>query len=200
MIAFDFDRAKMRRRLATYSVVLLAGIAFMFFGLSLSHLVGQGWVGWLVLVLIYVVWIHLIEPLRWVGVLWRGLRRQEAAIVVNQSGVVDNASEYVLGQLSWDEIEKMYPYDWNSRLLLNWWKRMPVISKQRGIAVVVKDGIDLQHLVHGKSRLIRSLTRQWYVSGRGRWLFIPEMVLAVTADELMKSLNDFYTTQVRGPV
>jgi hypothetical protein len=200
MIAFDFDRAKMRRRLATYSVVLLAGIAFMFFGLSLSHLVGQGWVGWLVLTLIIVVEVHLLDYAVWVGVLGRGLRRKEPALVINETGIIDNASDIAPGQLAWGEIEKMYPCDLNSRLLLNWWTKMPVISKQRGITVILKGGVDLQRCLTGKPKFVQSLTRQWHVSGRGRWLFIPEMALAVTADEAMQRLNDFYTTQVRGPV
>ena len=197
MIAFDFDRAKMGRRLATYSAILLGGFAFMFLGLPLSHSVGTGW-EWSILALTLLVVMHVLPYLLWVGIITRGLRRKGAAIIVNQIGIIDNASDYTLGQLGWEEIEKMYPWDWKSRLLSDRWEKMPVLSKERGIVVELKDGVDLQRLLLGKPRFIRSLTRPWYVGGRGRWLFIPEMVLTVTADDLMTRLNDFYTTQVRG--
>lgn len=199
MISFDFDRAKMRRRLAAYSAIFLGGIVFLAVsgGLVLSR-VGKGWVGWLVLVLIYVVGVHVIESARWVGALGRGLRRQEPALAINETGVVDNASDIAPGQLAWNEIEKMYPSEWKLRLLLDWWRRMPVISKQRGIVVILKDDVNFQRCLLGKPRFTQWLTRPWYVGGRGRWLFIPEIVLTVSADELMLRLNDFYTTQVRG--
>ena len=204
MIAFEFDRPKMRRRLAAYSVILLGGLGLVtLLGLfSSSHhgSAGRSWTWWLVLVLMALLEVRLLDYVLWVGVLIRGLRRQKAAFVVNEAGIIDNASESAVGQLAWGEIEKMYPSNWNSRLLLNWWKRMPVISRQRGVVVVLKDDVDLQHCLAGKSKLVRSLMRQWYESGRGRWLFIPEMAIAVTADEMMTRLNDFYATQVREPV
>jgi|GEM_PF-7074042 len=201
MIAFDFDRAKTRQRLTSYGMIVLGGFALMLLPwvLSLSRVIGQSW-GWAIVVFILLIGVHLSDYARWLGICWRGLRRQGAALVVNQAGLVDNASEYALGQLTWDEIEKMYPWDWNSRLLVGWWRIMPIISKQRGIVVILKDGVNFQHLLRSKSKIIRLLSKQWYVAGRGRWLFIPEMVLTVTADEMMTQLNRFYSAEVRGAV
>jgi hypothetical protein len=198
MISFDFDRPTMRRRLTAYSAVLLAWMAPAFFGLALAH-AATGWAGWLALGLMWVIVTHSIQYATWVGALSRGLRRKTPAVVVNRDGIVDNASPYALGQLGWDEIEKMYPGDWTVRLFGGRSRRMPVINKQRGIAVILKDGVDLQRCLVGKPKFVRSMARPWYARERGRWLFIPEMMLTVPADELMRQINHFYTTQVLGP-
>ncbi len=194
MISFDFDRAKMRRRLSVYSAIVLGAIVF---GVTLFHVAGRGWAEWAVLGLVYALLPSYFGTMQWVGVLVRGLKRADEAVCVNQKGLVDNASGYALGQLAWDEIEKMYPSDLDIRLFASWWDRMPVISKQRGVVVMLKDGVDFQRCLRGKPKLIQSLSRPWYAAGRRRWLFIPEMALAVTADELMTRLNAFYIAEMR---
>lgn len=199
MIAFDFDRAKIRRRLATYSAVVLGGYASMFlaWGLSQFHAIGQDW-GWVTTVFILFVGLHVTDYARWLGICRRGLRRKGTALVVNQAGIVDNASEYILGQLNWDEIEKMCPWDWNSRLFVNWWRRMPIISRQRGVMVIFKAGVDFSPRLRDKSWIIRSSFSDRFTRGRERWIFIPDALLTVTADELMVQLNRFYIAEVRG--
>ncbi len=198
MISFDFDRAKMRRRLTFYSISSGAFLSILFPGYwASSHVYGISWAGWLVLAIMFIVGVPLIQNARWVGAFGRGLKRKGAAVIVNKNGIVDNASDCAVGSLAWDEIETMYRWDLNSRLLVNWWERMPVISRQRGIVVILKDSANLQRLLLAKPRLIRLLSKQWYVSGRRRWLFIPEAMLTVSADELMRRLNLFYVTEVR---
>lgn len=199
MISFDFDRANIRRRLIFYGALFLVGITFVILstGWFLSRAGGTGWLRALAILVIIAFEVRLVEGAWWVGVLSRGIRRKDAAIVVNDNGVVDNASVYALGELAWNEIEKIYPSDWNSRLIPNW-KKTPVISRQRGIVVILKDSANLQRLLLAKPRLTRLLSKQWYVSGRRRSLFIPEAMLTVSADELMRRLNLFYVTEVRG--
>lgn len=200
MIAFDFDRAKMRRRLIIYSVILVGGLLLVALsgGWALSHIAGLGWTRIIIFVLMITTLVRLIDYARWVGAFGRGVRRKGPAIVINEVGVVDNASDIAPGQLAWGEIEKIYPCDWNSRLLVDRWTKMPVISKQRGVTVILKDGVDFQHLLLKRPKIIRLLSKEWYASGRGRWLFIPETMLTVTADELMRQLNSFYVAEVRG--
>ena len=75
---------------------------------------------------------------------------------------------------------------------------MPVLFKQHGISIVLKDSADLRPLLANKPRWIRRLSQEWYRPHKGRWLFVPETVLPVTADELMRQLNKFYVAEVRG--
>jgi len=201
MIGFDFDRAKTRQRLATYSAILLGSFAFMLLSwdLLLVRVIGQNW-AWVVLVLISFVALHTTSYSQWVGTLGRGLRRRGTALVINQEGIVDNASDYTLGQLTWGEIEKMYPWDWKTWLLVNRPSKMPVLTKERGIVIVFKDEIDFEPRYRNKPWITRSAYKEKLGRGRKRWIFIPDVLLTVTADELMTRLNDFYTTQVRGPV
>ena len=201
MIAFDFDRAKTQRQLMTYSAILLGGFVLMLLPwvLSLSRVIGQSW-GWAITVFILLIGVHLTDYARWLGICRRGLRRQGTALVVNQAGIIDNASEYTLGQLNWGEIEKMYSWDWNSRIFVNWWRRMPIISKQRGVMVIFKDGVDFSPRLRDKPWIIRSSFNDRFTRGRRRWIFIPDILLTVTADELMAQLNRFYIAEVRGAV
>ena len=200
MISFDFDRAKTRRWIVRYSIVFIGGLLLVALsgGYALSHVTGLGWARIVVLVLVAAVSVHLPDYARWAGVFGRGMRREGPALVINEAGIVDNASDIALGQLAWGEIEKIYLCEWKARLLVDRWTKMPVISKQRGVTVLLKDSVDFQHLLLEKPRIVRLLSKQWYASSRGRWLFIPDALLTVTADELMAQLNRFYVTEVRG--
>ncbi len=201
MIAFDFDRAKTRRRLTTYNAIVLGSLAFMLlcWDLSLLHVISRGW-AWILLVPILFIAVHTTSYAQWIGVLGRGLKRSGSAVIVNRDGVVDNASDYALGQLTWAEIEKMYPWDWKTWLLVNKPSKMPVLSKERGIVIIFKDEVDFEPRFRGKPWITRSAYKEKLGRGRKRWVFIPDALLTVTADELMTRLNDFYRTQVKGPV
>ena len=199
MISFDFDRIKTKRRLTLYMAAVLGGLAFMFLSwdLSLFGVIGQGW-GWVILVLALFVATHSAFYAQWIGILGRGLRRSGAAIVVNQYGIVDNASDYILGQLTWAEIEKMYSCDWKTRLITDRWKRMPVLTKERGVVIILKDDVDFETRLRGKSWIIKPAFKEKFKRGREHWVFVPDVLLTVTADELMVQLNRFYVTEVRG--
>ena len=146
MIAFEFDRAKMRTAykhllavcLSVFLVVTVLG------GLLLLHAAAIGWLKWAVRISILLILLQLLDFAPYGGVLHRGLRKRLPAVVINQIGIVDNSSQFALGQLEWDQIEKMYPYEIKSRLIINWWTKMPVIFRQRGVAIILKDSADLR--------------------------------------------------------
>ena len=128
-----------------------------------------------------------------------GLKRRGAALVVNHTGIVDNATEYVLGQIAWAEIEKMYPSVLATPLLTNWWK-MPTVDRQRGVVVVLKDGVDFHSRTGRRARFVKSALNTRFGPDKSRWLFIPEMLLATTAGDVIRRLNEFYVTQVTKPL
>lgn len=199
MISVGFNRPKMRSCLVTYGALLVAEVAVAVIAccLSMSHSAFPQWAQWLMLPLMFLMLVPIFEYTQWVGDLWRGLKRKNPAFIINQTGIVDNASNFCLGQLTWDEIQKMYPWDWNSRLILNWWTKMPITIKQRGVVILLKDGVDFQHRVRRNPWIVRLLMKGWCMKERKRWLFIPEMLLDVTAEEFMQGINSFYISQVR---
>lgn len=114
----------------------------------------------------------------------RGLRQKTPAVVISHAGITDNASQFAFGQLTWDQIETMYPDEVKLHLITSWWTKLPVVFRQRGVAIWLKNDANLSNV--------------WYRSGKRRWLFIPEMVLPMTAKDLMTQLNTFYVAEVRG--
>ena len=136
----------------------------------------------------------LLEP---VAIISGGLRKKVPAIVVDHGGVADNASQFALGQLAWDQIEKMYPWTWIMRLFENRWLRMPAIYTERGFVIVLKNNPDLTAQIQSKSWIKRTPFEVEWARGR-RWLFVPEAVLPVTVNALMEQINKFYIAEVRG--
>lgn len=198
MLAFEFDRARIRRQLKPYSLVLLAQCLFWFLAvcLWLFPVVHTPWIVGLLMICLLAMLRTCDDYNYWFGVLRSCLKRQGTALAVNRDGIIVNATGYPLGQLFWNEIEKMYPAEETLRLLAIGWKRMPVISRQRGLVVLLKDGTDFQSRC-GSHWRIGSAFRNKSCRGKNRWLFIPEMMLTTTADDVMMRLNEFYTAQVR---
>ncbi len=197
-MAVEFDRAKIRHRLTFYALPL-TGYAIcvaLLYSLAISHVGERSWVSYVAVAILLITSVSFLEYVRWAGILGRALRRRGNAFAVNKLGVVDNATDYAFGQLAWNEIEKMYPWSWTTRLLGNRWKQMPVICTERGIVIVLKDNADLRARVQNKSWIRRSAFEAEFAQGR-RWFFVPEAVLPVTASDLMKQINEFYMTQVR---
>ncbi len=75
----------------------------------------------------------------YVSSLRRAFQRNEPAMILNKTGLVDYASGYMVGQLAWDEIQSMYPWTREHRLLPNRFFRTPIIAKHRFFCVVLKE-------------------------------------------------------------
>ena len=75
---------------------------------------------------------------------------------------------------------------------------MPIIFRQRGLVIMLKESADLRPLLENKPRSGRWIGREWYQPGKRRWLFVPEAVLPMSAEDLMTQLNKFYIAEVRG--
>ena len=189
MITVEFDQAKMRRYLLRFFAVFLtgAGLAAVITVLLLPDGPMSGamtsWHGWLAVAAGGFVMGQFAVFFEYAMALKRGLKQKTPAVVISHTGITDNASQFAFGQLAWDQIEKMYPYDVKTHLITNWWTKMPVVFKQRGVAIQLKDDANLSNV--------------WYRSGKRRWLFIPEMTLPVTANDLMSQINKFYVAEVR---
>lgn len=105
------------------------------------------------------------------------LKQNLPAIVVNQEGVGDNASNYIFGFVPWDEIEAVIATSRHSRNL---------DKDFQGIAFVVK----------GKDVLLRrkpSLTRLWLnmdseISDRHQ-IFLPQGRLDVPVEDVVLQIN-----------
>lgn len=200
MIAIEFDRPKMRRFFVKFLLIFfgVTGTVVLAVALLEPYTATPQWLGWLVLLFAVAVFAQVVVFLEHAGTLGRGLAKKASAVIINSSGVVDNASRLAPGQLAWVEIERMYPYEVKTHLIAAQWKKIPVTTRQRGVAILLKDSADLRHLLVAKPWLIRLLQKEWYRSRKRRWLFIPEMVLPVTAHDLMRQINTFYVAEVRG--
>ena len=198
MIAFEFDRTKMRRKLTMYSALLIgwAVSVALLYNWVIPYTKSISCTRYIVMVVVLLAFGNFLEYLRWIGIFGRGLRRQGKALVVNNLGIMDNATDYTLGQLTWAEIEKMYPWNRTTRLFGNRWQKMPVICRERGIVIYLKEGVSLQTRLQSKSWIRRSSFEAEWSQGK-RWLFISESLLDTPADELMRRLNAFYVAQVR---
>lgn len=75
---------------------------------------------------------------------------------------------------------------------------MPVLTKERGVVIILKDDVDFETRLRDKSWIIKLAFKEKFKRGLERWVFVPDVLLTVTADELMVQLNRFYVTEVRG--
>ncbi len=203
MIAVEFDRVKTRRRLAFCALVLTGYATFVTLLCNgiVSQVVSRGgrrsWTEYVVMAIILITFANFLEYVRWAGILGRTLRRRGSAFAVNKLGIVDNSTEYAFGQLTWGEIEKMYPWSWTTRLFGNRWQKMPVICTERGVVIVLKDNADLLARTQNKPWIRRSSFEAEFAQGR-RWFFVPEAVLPITANDLISQINRYYTAEIRG--
>lgn len=184
MLAFEFDRAGIRQQYKTCRVILLSfALCGVLWGVFLTH--HLFWACNLLGILVLVTVFSSSAFVRRHDLLARCWKRQEPALIVNPEGIIVNALSQPSGQIAWQDIEKMYPTELTERLFRSIWQKMPVVSKQRGLAIILKAGTDFQ--------------RRYRDSGiwKVEWLFIPETLLTTTADDVMVRLNKFYVTQVR---
>jgi hypothetical protein len=131
----------------------------------------------------------------YVSSLRRAFQRNEPAMIINRTGIVDHVSTYMVGQIAWDEIQRIGPWTRERRLIPNPFLKTPLISKYRFVAIVMKDKAYLERLPRLKSLQLRIDANACY----GRQLLVPENFLEINADELLTRLNDFYMKEVRGP-
>lgn len=195
-----YNRQMLGRLIVLYGVlcILCLPMFVLMSGGSLYFLFTENWpvrlfglLGLFVATLVAIAIRHFFD---YVARLWQGLRQGEPAIIINGIGIVDNISAYPAGQLAWSEIERMYPWTSEARLLSNRFFKTPILAKRRFIVIKMKDTTYLKRLPWFQSFWIR--VDNYY--GRGQWILVPESYLEITADELMQRLNRFYTTQVRG--
>lgn len=185
MLAFEFDRDRIRQQFNASQIILVSfALCGMLWGVfRLHHLF---WVCDLIAVLFLVTVFSSSAYLRRHDLLARCCKRSGPALIVNPDGIIVNALSQTSGQIAWQDIEKMYPMELTERLFQSNWQKMPVVSKQRGLAIILKTGTDFQQRYRDSGR--------WKV----QWLFIPEMMLTTTADGVIGRLNEFYIAQVRG--
>ena len=192
MLAFEFDHAGIRQHFNIYQKALL--LVSLFFlvcgGLWLAYRIHHRfWASDLAAVLVLITTCAASSALsRKHDLFGRCWKRSGPALIVNPDGIIVNALNQPSGQIVWQDIEKMYPTDLEERLFGSTWQRMPMVSKQRGLAIILKTETNFQ--------------RRYRDSGiwKVQWLFIPETLLTTTADDLMVRLNEFYVAQVRGSV
>ena len=201
-MSIDFDRDRIQRQLKIYGAIVIAWYALLVLPLCLrSFTVFHTFWGELLLLLWLTACLsfcNVFAYLTWLGVLRSCLKRRGAALAVNKEGIVVNATGYPLGQLFWTDIEKIYPADVNLGFSINRWKQSPGNFRQRGVVVLLKDGVDLQSRYKSAWRLTAAFQNK-SCQGKNRWLFIPELMLTATADDLIVRLNEFYIAQVRDP-
>ena len=187
MLAFEFDRARIRQQFNIYQKALLLVSLFflvcggLWFAYRIHH---RFWASDLAAVLVLVTACASSSAIsRQHDLLMRCWKRSGPALVVNANGIIVNALNQPSGQITWQDIEKMYPMELKERLFRSTWEKMPMLSKQRGLAIILKTGTDFQ--------------RSYRDSGiwKVHWLFIPELLLTTTADDVMIRLNEFYIAQ-----
>ena len=194
-ISISWNRRMLARLVALYTVlciIILPGI-ILFLGGTIYLALTKSWFSLLGLLETSVIIACLPFLLYYVSTLWRSLRQGEPAIIINKTGIADHVSNYMVGQLAWNEIQRMHPWTLEYRLLPNRFYKMPVVARHPGFVIVLKDKTYLQRLPRSKVLQIKIDN----VGDNGRWIFISENFLDVTADELVRRINQFYTTQVR---
>ena len=196
-ISIPYNQRTLTWLAAIYSVLCVIAIvgSFLFAGETVYLALTRSWFSLLGLLETIVVGTCVPYFLGAVSTLWRGLRFGEPAIVINKVGIVDHASTYMVGQLAWDEIQRMHPWTMERRVLPNRFFKTP-IARHPGFVIVLKDRAYLRGLSQIKSFWIKVDD----ITGRGRWLFVPAKSLGVTPGELMAQLNRFYIAEVRGAV
>lgn len=196
-ISIPYNRRTLAWLAAIYSVFCVIALAgsFLFAGGTVYLALTRSWFSLLGLLETIVVGACVPYFLGATSTLWRGLRCGEPAIVINKAGIVDHASTYMVGQLAWDEIQRMHPWTMERRVLPNRFFKMP-IARHPGFVIVLKDKAYLERLPRTKAFQIKIDN----FTGHGRWIFVPGTYLDITPGELMTQLNRFYIAEVRGAV
>ena len=199
-IQIAYDRKALGRLIAVYSVlcilllpmIIFLGGGFFYLGLTMSwpnrilSILGLLEAGVLVIGTPYL--------LSYLSTLQRSLRLGEPAFIINRTGIVARASGYMVGQLAWDEIQKMYLWTDERCLISNRLFKTRIIAKYRMIVIVMKDKSYLERLPPFTAFQIKIDNR----CKNGKLVLVPEYLLEITSGELMAQLNRFYTAEVRG--
>lgn len=196
VVEIAYNRKMLGRLMALYGILCVINLSMAIFlgGLTIYLALTRSWFSLLSLLVASAAGFTVPYFFGLVTTLGRGLLHSNAAIVVNRSGIIDNASGYIVGQIAWHEIQRMHPWTIEFQLLPNRFFKTPTFARHPGFVIVFKDKAYLERLPYTKSLWIRIDS----VTGGGSWLFVPGRFLGVTPDELMRQINRFYTTQVRG--
>ena len=122
--------------------------------------------------------------------------RSKPAVVVTKDGPSFNACDLLYGRIAWHEIERMQPWTRERRLFANRLFRTPAAYQDKGVVIIFKEHL----LVRRKPWMRKMLLKGETAAEPGKWMFLPENLLEVPAEEFIRRVNRFYTAQVRGPV
>jgi len=95
------------------------------------------------------------------------------------------------GRIAWDDIERMGAHDGQLQYLIG--KQFTV--KKRFLFVQLKDGRCFKYVPWPMRHLVRYGRNDLW-----KYIWIPESDLAISADDIMKQLNNFYIERVRDAV
>jgi hypothetical protein len=110
----------------------------------------------------------------------RVLSQNAPALIVDQDGIVDNASNYVLGRITWPEVESVIA---TSRYAPNIQQTFP------GIAIVLKNK---DMLLRKKPKILAMWMQMDDEIKQKRQVFIPQARLDVPVEELVAQINNFH--------
>ena len=199
-IQIAYDRKALSRLIALYGVLCVALLPMItLLGWAFFHfMMAKNWpnriLGFLGLLEAGVLVVGIPYLFSYLSILRRSLRLGEPAFIINRTGIVARASGYMVGQLTWDEIQKMYLWTDERRLMSNRLFKTRIIARYRMIVIVMKDKSYLE-------RLPRFTAFQIKIDNRcknGELVLVPEYLLEITSDEVMAQLNRFYIAEVRG--
>jgi len=122
----------------------------------------------------------------------RRYRFHKWAFRVTKTGIEDNVSGYELGQLAWDDIDRMWSTTEESVRRRNRFVRTPVARTESFLIIHLKEAKEDQA---SKQR-----TGVWNSSRRRpEHLRLPETDLEMPISEVLRRLNEFYIKEVRSP-
>lgn len=107
------------------------------------------------------------------------LKQNLPALIVDRNGIVDNASNYMLGRISWVEVESVIA---TSRCAPNIQKTFP------GVAIVLKNK---DTLLRKKPKIMAMWMQLDDEIKKKHQVFIPQGRIDVPVEELVARINDF---------
>jgi hypothetical protein len=188
-VAIPFDRGNLQAMFLYTIIMSLGGVALFDF-LGSGILFGTPHKGWvlhgqpgLVVRGIFAVVLVLCCPCilfiaQWALFLGRCLWHDLPAVVFRRDGLVDNASYYRVGLIPWSALARAYPSDAPGLIRCN--------PPPRPVFLMLKDPTGF------RARLpwLKAMSlRLEHVQGR---LVISDGLMAVTSDEFVRRLNDYY--------
>ncbi len=114
------------------------------------------------------------------------LKQNLPALIVDRDGIVDNASNYMLGRISWVEVESVIA---TSRYAPNIQKTFP------GVAIVLKNK---DTLLRKKPKIMAMWMQLDDEIKKKHQVFIPQGRIDVPVEELVARINDFRQQRASG--